>query len=378
MFKIIKKLTLIIITVLAGLLAYRLATSPTLLRPFPYKFRAQDNKSLLNASEIKKIEESPILIVGDRMAVALDQYLPAKEMKIFNWGSNGEGLHRTIFKLDYLNSLKKLPPIIIYHGASQEYNEKKFLIKDREAILLNLKNYDNDFYNTVITLFPVLSRLIYTPLPLVTMEEQITLNDHLYKAESKLKQMEIGIRLFELEFEQLLDMIKRSKSRLIVLTTPINLDVPPKRTCENASTPSVVRKQNQLDQLLGQLPDRGAFEAAHRNLKKLAKITALNARSYFLLGKAAKKRGRFQEARDAMEFASALDCATWRTSMIHNIVIKHQTRIKHPKVEVIDFNQLVNGNYGRQPNLFKDQIYPRDVFYQKLLYKLSRISINEK
>ena len=66
------------------------------------------------------------------MGSALQRFLPEmierlskdlnEPIKIYNWSKPNEGLHRTISKL---KSLKKLPPMVIFHGASQEFFEKK-------------------------------------------------------------------------------------------------------------------------------------------------------------------------------------------------------------------------------------------------------------
>ncbi len=137
-----------------------------LITPFPYSFNTNAEKAL--ESELESAGSAKILIVGDKMGANLSVYTPelalelAKNFKsppvIFNWSKPNEGLHRTLFKL---KSLKKLPSIIIYHGASSELFEKTFNVQDAKAIEKNFATYDDEKIISLIITFPWLSKILY-------------------------------------------------------------------------------------------------------------------------------------------------------------------------------------------------------------------------
>jgi hypothetical protein len=102
----------VIIAILGGLL-YR---KHVYIIPFPYEVAETPTK--IYRDSLKQAQEAQVLIVGDRMGVALNSYIPMikseleKELKtapaIYNWSRPHEGLHRTLNKI---KSLKKVPPI---------------------------------------------------------------------------------------------------------------------------------------------------------------------------------------------------------------------------------------------------------------------------
>ena len=128
-----KFLTLIIL-VISSYIYYIISTKPTMITPYPYTFS-------YTHSQHDEIQNSQILILGDRQGKHLDAFLPEltkevsvnlrKPIKIFNWSSNGDGLHRSLEKL---KSLKKIPPLVVVYGTSQEFYEKKFNINDHKTI----------------------------------------------------------------------------------------------------------------------------------------------------------------------------------------------------------------------------------------------------
>jgi hypothetical protein len=61
-------------------------------------------------------------------------------LKVKILAEKGEGLHRTLHRL---KMLKALPPIIIYHGGSEELFEKSFLSSEYSAIMENIKIYED-------------------------------------------------------------------------------------------------------------------------------------------------------------------------------------------------------------------------------------------
>ena len=138
--KLLGKILLILLITVGGHLGYHIAQKPTNIFPYPYIL----DKTEIN--DLKAASEANVLIIGDRMALNLHEVMQnltrqaspgfSEPLEIYNWGKKNEGLHRSLKKLQ---TLKKIPELVIYHGASEEYFEKKGGVEEKENFNKNLK-----------------------------------------------------------------------------------------------------------------------------------------------------------------------------------------------------------------------------------------------
>ncbi|MBT7610531.1 MAG: hypothetical protein HN576_12300 [Bacteriovoracaceae bacterium] len=361
MLKLLNRLILTIILIGVGFAIFKYQETPTQIVPYPY---------ILNFSEVdgyKEAENTNVLIVGDRMGKALNRFLPAlitnlskglqKPLKIFNWSDEHEGLHRTLAKL---KSLKKLPPIIIYHGASEEFYEKKFQVKKRNIILKNFKLYQNDKISSAIMTIPKLSKFIYSN-PKHQYLPQIPRKDlTIYSSSKKQFRMELIYKIYEHEVNDLIRYTRSKDSNLIFLTTPINLEVEPKEVCKNSTSEDIEQLQDSLYKTYKQ----NKLKVIYSPAKTLALKTLGNAKSQFIYGLISLSLLKYKEAKLALIKAEAFDCMKWRGSTIFNNIMK--SKAKRNNIDLVDFNEIVNINLGRD-TIFQDDIYPQHIYYQQIM-----------
>lgn len=370
----IKKILVFLVILLiagGGLYGYKLQEKRTLITPYPYAFTEKWESEFLKNEEknIKSAENAKILIVGDRMANSLFPYHQSirdvfgESLKspptIFNWSSKNEPLFRTLYKI---KKLKKLPPIIVYFGASSELFEKKFDVKDRSAIIKNFKQYDDEQTISLIITFPILSKYYYKKMHYVDLGAPVEYQNNL-PSSLKLEEKEVSFKLFEYETDELISYVKDRKSNLIFITTPINLESEPKETCSHSSTPDLVSLQQEIEAQIKE----GNYKAAYPQALELASETYGNAMTYFLLGKAALGQGDLKNAREALLKASVFDCATWRGNAVYNAILRKEAQ-RH-LITIVDFEQTMNGQLSNE-GLFLDDIYPQNLFYQNMIKEL--------
>lgn len=366
----IKKFLILFLVALLGSGAYLYwvySAKKTLITPFPYSFNTNAEKNL--KLEIAEAQEAKILIVGDRMGEALSKYTPelVQELsknfktppKIYNWSKPHEGLHRTLFKL---KAMKDLPSIVIYHGASSELFEKTFEVKDKEAIFKNFSLFDDEKIISLIITFPWLSKIIYSKMHYIELGPEKEYQSKL-SGTLKLFEKEVSFKLFEYELHELIDLVKEKKSNLVLITTPLNLEVGPHEVCSHATSNEVIELQQELDNLLKE----GNYKLAYPKARELALETFSNAQSFYLLGKASMGLGNLPMARDAYQKASVFDCAHWRGNAVYNSIMKAQA--KRRQVTLVDFDQIMSSALSKE-GLFMDDIYPQNFFYQTMFSEL--------
>ncbi len=357
---LIKAIFLLLPISIVFFIIYKYKTVPTQVIPYPYLLQTEDNIPK------KAIGQAHVLIVGDRMGKALERFTPElitnlskdlkEPIKVFNWSENREGLHRTLAKL---KSLKKIPPIIIYHGASEEFYEKKFNIENRKIILENFKKFNNDKISSAIMTFPLLSKFIYTPPSYQKLTHLPKKDPSDYDAFKKQIRMELTYKIYELEINEMIDYTRSKDSNLIIITTPINLTVKPKEVCENSSSKTI----EDIQKVFFKKIKEEQFKAIYAQVKNLSIESIGNAMSQYLYGIVALKLHKYDEAKKALIKAEAFDCKRWRSSHIFNNIVT--ARAKRNSINLIDFNHMVNLNLGRDI-LFQDEIYPQHLYYQQL------------
>jgi len=382
----IKKILVVLVILLiagGGLYVYKLQDKRTLITPYPYAFTAnwevqfdkKEEKNIISA------ENAKILIVGDRMAQSLVPYQQGiqeafgESLKspptIFNWSEKNEPLFRTLHKIKKLN---KLPPLIIYFGASTEFYEKKFDVSDRSAILKNFQKYDDEKIISLIITFPWLSKYFYKKINYVDLSAPIEYQNVL-SSNQKLEEKEVSFKLFEYETHELISFVKDKKSNLVFITSPLNLESEPKEACAHSSSPEVVSLQQEIEAQIKE----GNFKSAYPEALELASETYGNAITYFLLGKAALGLGDLKTARETLLKSTVFDCSNWRGNAVYNAILRSEAQKN--LISVVDFEQMMNAQLSNE-GLFMDDIFPQGLFYQNMIKELGDIlrkllSVNE-
>ena len=366
-----KVLSAILLMVFAGILTggflvwQRYQQNPEQIVPFPYVFKKESPAIKL---------EAPIVITGDRMghyfgkfnatlAEAISVNLD-KPIKVQSIARPGNALHRTLHEL---RSLTQWPQILIYQGASEEFSENKFNLSEITRIKKNFNYYGDDRIETFLILYPILSRFVYEPVQMVHLPERpelIELDEADY-----LKRLETELLLFEQQLVQLVAMSKDRNTLLILTTTPINLDEPPRLVCEFSSNTEIDAEILDLRNLLKANNPKEAYSKSSALLKKYM----ANAELFYIHGQIAKRLGKIDEAVETLLMASAYDCKPWRTTEVHNSIIRKIAR--NHQVLLFDFARLVEKDFKVNTTFF-DEIHPQNLYYDKGMQQLGMVIKN--
>lgn len=359
--KIILKIVLILgllgFLSVAGFIGHKIFTMPSQSIPYPYVFESIPKPTIP--------ELTNVVLLGDRMGAKFSAYIPLLEesiskglnkgIKITNLTSAHEGLHRTLIKL---RSLKPFPKVVLFHGGSEEYLEKKFETKDAEKILHNFKLYQKDSVQTALLFSQETSKFIYTPIERVKLTPDYNPSFENYPDQDLLARQEVMFKIYEKEFQELVEYTKAHDSILVVISTPLNLDIAPKRPCELADYSSFTDKKNELENL----KKSGDFKSAYNLLMEIASDNQGNAEYFFELGQVLKSLSQKNEGIIEIEKSMAFDCKLWRGGEIYNVIQKRASA----KAEIFyfDFSQMLKDQWGGNLTFF-DEIYPQDFYYQK-------------
>jgi len=338
-------------------LTHRYIKNPENSIPYPYIFNQFENSV--------DIGNAPIIIIGDRLGKRLASFKEliadkisenlSTKVKIIDLTEKGEGLHRTIHKI---KQLPRLPLITIYLGGSEEFFEQKFQTKDIDNILLNFKLYDDDRIKTLLMIFPVLSRLLYQNVTYHQFTKNIKEDTNNYSDQIIQKRNIIHFKLFEQELNELFSFVKDKGSYLIALNQPINIDLPPKKTCDG----SIDQLSKDMLVQATELIKKRDYKAAYTITKELVLIAPANAKIHYIHGEVSRKLGLLKEAMNSLEMASAYDCKQWHGNPIFNKILT-KTALQN-EVLVLDFKKIVYDQWN-QNVLFMDEIYPQNLYYER-------------
>ncbi|MCP4914748.1 MAG: hypothetical protein GY909_16645 [Oligoflexia bacterium] len=360
--KLLKILVFLAISFAGSLVYLKYTSTRTSVLPLPYYFAKSYKQDIAST----KAAEADILLVGDRMAKSfnrgLNQMIPRlsenlkEPLKVYDWSTDGEGIHRTLAKI---KSLDTLPTLIIYLGGTQEFYEKTFNPKDVKRILHNFNVYNDDKKASLIMAFPILSRFLYAGVDYQKLGEKPVKRKEKIEAAVTQNIMEGTYKLFEYQWMDLLNHIKSKDGKMVVITPPINLEVVPRSVCENSQTQNILIEQNRISKLIKEKRYKDAFKPA----SELSKIAVGNSLSFYLLGKVHLGTGDFLKARQAFYKANIFDCTLWRGNIIFNKILVEEAETRG--FEIIDFNLMINRNIGKNV-LFSDKIYPQELFWEML------------
>ncbi len=367
--KMKKILSFIIIAISAGILTGgyfifdRYKRNPAQVFPYPYQFEAASAAIQLDA---------PILITGDRMGVYFAKFQAelastisvnlAKPIRIQSLAKEGHGLHRNLHEL---RSLVQWPQILIYQGASEEFMEEKFHPEEARKFKNNVKLYQDDRIETALILYPALSRILYEPMQRVLLQETPNTLPEVNE-EDYLKRLETELLLFEQQLIQLVNMSKDRNTLLILTTTPINLDIPPRRVCEFTSNIDLEKDQANLNDFIQANDPKSAYALS----SKLIQQYAGNARLFFQHGQIAKRMSKFDEARNALVKATAYDCDPWRATEVYNSIIRKVA--KNHQVILFDFARMLESEWSQNITFF-DDYYPQNLYYDQGMKQLGNV-----
>ena len=326
--------------------------------PFPYKIEKVEQ----DLSEI----DAQALVLGDEMAKDFMRFAPIlsqrwkdKKNITFNFthlGSEKDGLHRS---LHYFTHAKNLPKFIFYFVGNSELFEKKFHVKNGPQIIKNIEKFKEGKWTTAAYFLPFLKKYIYPNVKTVNLSLELNQDPTEYSNSELLTLFSTNFVLYEQELESLVREAKKRDKILIFVTNPINLNWPPEVICGDESEES-----KQLIAKAATYFQSGEVKRAHSLLDELYKEAPANAQLYYLLGKSYYQMGSYLQAKENFISSNALDCNTNRGNVVYNAIAKKIA--KQYSLAVIDFFHLVNNNLG-QKGIFKDERFPEDYFYNKLL-----------
>lgn len=356
--KIITTLIIGPILVGAAFLAYRHNQNISSVVPYPYTFKESAYANLDS--------DAPILIIGDRLGVRLSSFADimakkvsenlSKPIRIDSIATKGEGLHRTLEKV---KSLRRLPLIVIYLGGSEETRETKFKTRDIATIDKNLALYKDERVQTLLMIFPSLSRFVYFPVDYQKLGTEIL--DHSEKPDETitLRRNGISFKLYEQEINDLFTYVKDHNSYMIAVSAPLNLDAKPRSSCPGSFSEQLRPKLDEVIKLVGEKD----FKQAYNISKELSLMANNNARTLYIHGQISKRLGKIDEAQRHLEMAAAFDCKNWRGSPVFNEILKAAAQ-KHD-VAFFDFHKMLKDNWT-QNVVFFDDIYPQNLYMEKM------------
>lgn len=334
-------------------------SKPTMLAPYPYQ---------LDKSVFKDLQtDAPIVIIGDKMGARLGKFSKvlskeisqnlSKPIEVISIAANGEGIHRTLEKV---KALAKLPLFMIYMGGAEESYESKFSNKEIPKILKNISLFENDSIQTLLMIFPVLSRFIYQKVALKALGPVIQIDQSQYADDIFQKRNEIEFKLYEYHLNELFSYVREHNSMIFAISSPINLDVPPKKSCNYTIDNSSKEK---LQQALELVKERD-FKSAYNITKELTLIAPSNAQVQFVHGKICKKLGKNKEAIKHLRYSVAFDCKNWRVTPVYNAILKKVA--KEQEVLFYNFDRFVQDNW-RKNITFEDETFAQSYYMNKML-----------
>ncbi len=285
-----------------------------------------------------------------------------KPIETASIAKSGKGIHRTIHEL---KSLTKWPQIIIYQGGSEEFLEPKFLDSEMSLIKKNFSLFQDDRIETLLFLYPEISRLLYHPIKKIYLSKEVSPTPP-YEEKNYLNRLELELKLFEQHLIELINLSRDRNALIILTTTPFNLDISPQKTC-SISTSDII--ENKILEIREELKLKNP-KSAYQKSKTLLSSSIGNASVYYLHGQIAKRLGKMEEAIEYLIKSSIYDCHPWRSNEVMNSIIRKVAQDE--RVLLFDFAQLLERNYNHNITFF-DEIYPQSLYYEQGIKQLALV-----
>jgi len=352
---------LIVLVIAAAWLWTRYQSNTTTMIPLPYELQLSDTLST----------KAPIVMVGDQMAehlslfnVSLSSEISTnltEPIKIFSLGKKHHGVHRTLKQLDQLESP---PALLIYHGGSEEYFEKIYDPSQKQIILNNLNLYRDPTLLSLIYLYPWMSRLLYQPVKKIQLP---TLPLEIPAMEVHLDDNSLVFELYEEHLRLMVKKAAKMKSLLLFITSPLDLNVPPKKNCAVADSVEVQVALKDIRETLKAGDLKSAFSLA----EKLSEAAIAHAEVFYLYGQTAKRLGQKNIALNALNKAAVFDCSFWRGHEVFNQIIRKVAT--ETKTSLFDLAMMVEDEqWNQSDSIYFDEIFPQNMIYEKATLLLAQ------
>lgn len=315
--------------------------------------------------------ESPILILGDRMALHLGRFKEnlalevsqglSKPIKIEVLAGEFDGVHRTINKME---NFTKWPKLIIYTGGSTELFEERFLKTQSSIIRTNIARYQDDQWRTLLMVWPGFARFLYEPVQRVKLPQEVVRSDKKISETDYQARLELNYQLYEILLNRMVELVREKKQNIILMTVPVNLDIGPRKSCSITYSESVKKELEEIKSLI----KNQDYKSAYPKTKSLVDATIANAEVLWLHGRVALKVGRKMEARDSLKRAAAFDCEFWRSNEVTNNIIRKVAQ--EQRVTLYDFADVVENQWTLNTTFF-DDIFAQNLYYDKATQTLS-------
>jgi hypothetical protein len=366
----IVKALLVIIILIGGAIGYIYSINFTRLYPVNYIFAPDTYQDINDLTE-----GTDILIIGDNFGQMLNERMAAitdatskglkEPLKIFNISIKNEGIHRTLKKI---KMLKKVPPVVIYMGGTSEFYEDTYA-KNIDKEMFNFNVFKNDYLQTLITIYPKLSRIFYMPQSPKVLTEKI--DQHLGFKDTQTFQKITAKKfyLYQSQLTEMLDLILEANSTAIVVTPVINLQTPVNLVCDGAVTNDLTISQTAIKKLINEKK----YKQAYNEALILEGVSVANAQTKYLLGLTQLNLGMYAKAEKNLTMAKGLDCAPAGAHPVINAIIRRVTNDR--QVNIIDFDKQLNRELGKN-ELFINDTTPQFI-YQEILEKRIIVKIKE-
>lgn len=328
------------------------------ITPYPFSYSQSTGENF----EI----DSPILIIGDQLGIRLHQFKStlsrkistnlSKEIKIQTMATENLSLVRIV---DQIKKLEKLPLIIIYLGNNNEKFEKLFSNRNIKTILKNFKYYDHDIYRSLMMIFPQASRLIYKPIKKITISNKITQDTSKYSDPAYQLRNVVHFKIYESLMDEFLRYAKKNNAIVIPVTTPINFELPPKKSCYGSISEEGLASYQKVKSLL----KKRDFKNAYRQSKELVAFHPYNTDLIYQHAQIAQANNKIAEAKKYYGLSTVYDCGRKHSNAVFNNIIRKKAR-KYD-YSYIDFYELVL-DQSFLDSTFLDEIYPQDIYFEKL------------
>src|SRR5690606_36588230 len=119
-----------------------------------------------------------------------------------------------------------------------------------------------------------------------------------------MKRNELLFTIYQKEIEDLTELAAQNNSILILLTTPINPDVSPKKSCIGAMPSALSSLLQEVEALVAKTDYKQAYDKS----RVLSLLANSSANAHYIHALVSKNMGKSQEALKSIEFAQAFDC----------------------------------------------------------------------
>ncbi len=349
---------------IAGALFYYLSTLEKNY-PLPYYFTENTLPSLELMDDEREIQ---ILIIGDSSAQTLFRYremlseaMSEDLLKRINVAlltpSPGEGLHRTLNKLRQLNPL---PPVIIYQGSGEEEVEYRFATKDGKKILNNFKKAKDPYLATLLHFFPWTSPFIFKNHELVPLSQKIKNTTFHLKDDALMQRIPIHYQLYAYELKELVDFVRKKNKNILLITSPINHDTPPQKTCAPAKSSETETLIERVKSLIKEKDLKQAYSELKQNLD----IIQSHAGLLFLMSKICLSTGNKEEAIKYAQLADSQECGRWRSNSVYNQIMRNVSQ--EEEIPLFDFAKIIEAEWGNNTT-FIDKTIVQPLYYERAM-----------